>query len=64
MLAGIILEASHAERITGGFSIPPFPEDLPETLTSSQGTRRDAVGRAGFSQLPTALVSLMSRFSS
>lgn len=28
MLAGIILETSHAEHITGGFFILPFPEDL------------------------------------
>lgn len=31
MLAGTILETSHAEHITGGFSVLPFPEDLPET---------------------------------
>lgn len=64
MLAGIILETSHIEHITGEFSIPPFPEDLPETLTSSQGTRGDLVGRGGFSQLATAFGSLRSRFSS
>lgn len=64
MLAGTILETSHAEHITGGFSILPFPEDLPEISTSSQGTRGDLVGRGGFSQLATAFVSLMSRFSS
>lgn len=39
MLAAIILETSHAELTAGGFSILPFPEDLPETSTSSQGTR-------------------------
>ena len=30
MLAGIILETSHAEHITGGYFILPFPEDLPD----------------------------------
>lgn len=35
MLAETILETSHAEHITGAFSIPSFPEDLLETSTSS-----------------------------
>lgn len=34
MLAGTILETSHAEHTTGRDPIVPFPEDLPETLSS------------------------------
>jgi len=38
MLAGTIFKTPHAEHITGGFSILPFSEDLPEDSISSQGT--------------------------